>query len=40
LAALDTAQVIDTVIEFIMREGMLGHAGVPAAADGLSAIAE
>jgi urease accessory protein len=37
---LKTGHGLDTVIEFILREGMLGHAGVSAAADGLPAIAQ
>src|SRR5450631_1012984 len=37
---LKTGHGLDTVIEFIVREGMLGDAGVPATADGLPAIAQ
>src|SRR5450755_2546306 len=37
---LKTGHGLGTVVDFIVREGMLGDAGVPATADGLPAIAQ
>jgi hypothetical protein len=37
---LKTGHGLDTVIEFIMREGMLGDAASAAAAEGLPAAAQ